>query len=548
MNEARLAVLVERYFDRELTVEDQTELQALLRESAPARAFFWEAAEWQALYRQWGEQEWGRLEAESAGRIVPMPIAPRPMVRPRPQVRAAKVSAHKVVRFPFAKWTAALAAVAAVVAIAFTIWPQLPGASVATLAQVSGAVWSEGSAAPAPGARLKPGRLRLERGTVVLAFGRGARVVLEGPAEFELRSDNAGFLHSGKLRARVPVRAHGFKIETAQFTAVDLGTEFGCELAPDGAGELHVFAGKVELNTAEAPGAAMPVREDQAMRIEGGSVRAIAARPDAFVSEDELARRELVKKGDVLGAWRMASRQLSDHPATLLHLDFEGISATVVPNRASRAPAHSDPGVVGGKWVEGRWPGKSALEFQDTNDRLRVALPGRFESLTLLAWVRAESLHAKHNALLMGHTFQLGEVHWYLYGDGSLGLGVLRDAPGQQSGWQTFHSPPIIGAQEMGAWNLLASVFDGPSATVTHYFNGQPVGSRKLSLHGPLRLDAAEIGNWAGGPDDPRGAPRKPSDASPAFHGRIDELAILTTALGDEQIQRLYQQGKPGGH
>ena len=545
MNEERFSMLVERYFDRELTAAEKVEFQALLRENAEARQRFWENAEWHALFRQWGEEESGRGAAEAERRVTPMPAAPRVMASPMRGTPVARVDRKKIVRFPLVRWAAGIAAAAAVVMLALSIWPQRSGA-VATLVQAADAKWSTGTMAP--GARLKPGWLRLEKGAVVVVYDRGARVVLEGPAEFEIRGENAGSLRSGKLRAHVPESARGFTVETPQFTAVDIGTEFGCDLALTGIGELHVFAGQVDFHHGDTRGTTAQLRENHAVRIGHGVASPIAARPYSFLSEDELARRELAEKGDRLGAWRMASRQLEAHPATVMHLDFEGGADAVVPNRALHAPPDSDARIVGCQPAAGRWPGKKALAFQRGEDRLEFGLAGQYQSLALLAWVRVENLHARHNSLLMGHSFQAGEVHWYLYGDGSLGLGVRPTAATAEGGWDIFHSPPVVGPKNFGSWIFVASVFDGATGAVTHYFNGESVGSKVMNSHVPLQLSAGDIGNRAERPSDPEWAKLKSSkrgDLRWNFHGRMDEMAILSTALSGEEIRRIYEQGRP---
>ena len=542
MNEERFSVLQERYFDRELSADERAEFQTLLRENAEARQRFWEHAEWHALFRQWGEEETGRQAAEAERRIAPMP---RVVARPVRRTPVATVCENKIVRFPFARRAAGLAAAAALVVLAFMIWPR-NFRPVATLARAAGAKWTHGSMAP--GARLERGWLRLEKGAVVLAYDRGARVVLEGPAEFEIRGDNAGALRSGKLRAHVPESARGFTLETPQFTALDIGTEFGADLSPDGIGELHVLAGQVDFYHGDTRSTASHLRENHAVRIERGVATPIPARPYSFVSEAELARRELREKGDRLGAWRMASRQLAAHPAAVMHLDFEGGSDAVVPNRARLAPASSDATIVGAKPAAGRWPGKKALAFQREEDRLEFELAGRYPSLALLAWVRVGSLHARHNSLLMGHSFQAGEVHWYLYGDGAIGLGVRPKAPTADGGWEIFHSPPAVGPQNLGSWIFVASVFDGATGAVTHYLNGELVGSKVMSIRIPLQLSAADIGSRTQRPGDPEWAKLKTpkrGDQFGNFNGRMDEMAVLSAALSGEEMRRIYEQGRP---
>lgn len=90
--------------------------------------------------------------------------------------------------------------------------------------------------------------LQVSTGLAELKFAQGAKVTLQGPAEFEVRSANQGFLRRGKLVALVPRQAIGFTVVTPTATIVDLGTEFGVEADAHGATNVRVFRGKVELH------------------------------------------------------------------------------------------------------------------------------------------------------------------------------------------------------------------------------------------------------------------------------------------------------------
>jgi hypothetical protein len=530
VNDPRLSSLVERYFDREASADEVAELQVLLRENAEAREHFWKVAEWHALFRQWGEQEWGREAAKSQRRVVPMPTVSRPAPRSHEPVW---VKTHrKAVRFPVAQWAVGVAAAAAVV-----LFLTLPRGPVATLDQVAEVTWKSGKFEP--NGRLKPGPFQLEQGAAVIAFDRGARVVVEGPAKFELRDNNSMILRSGKARAHVPESAHGFKLQTPRFTAVDLGTEFGCDVSTDGVGELHVFEGKVDLRAGVGPKSSVRLSENQAMRVEGEVSTPLAARPLAFLSEAEMAGRQFRESGDFLGAWRMAGRQLDEHPATLLHLDFEETPGAEIPNKSKRAPLGSNAKAIAGSPAEGRWPGKGARTFQSPGDRLEFSLPGQYESLTLLAWVRVDRIHGEKNSLVMGHSSQTGEVHWYLYGNGALGVGVLSQMEDVPGNWRNFHSEPVVSGSDPGAWVFVATVLDGATGIATHYFNGNRVASRDGIARTPLQLTVANVA------DDEATEPRKPGEPPSNFNGGMDELAVLSTALTPEDIARLYQQGKP---
>src|SRR6059058_2486386 len=74
------------------------------------------------------------------------------------------------------------------------------------------------------------------------------------------------------------------------------------------------------------------------------------------------------------------------------------------------------------QWVEGRWPDKHALEFRSVSDRVRLSVPGEFESLTLAAWVRVQGLDRQFNSLFMCDGFKAETLHWLIRKDGVLGL------------------------------------------------------------------------------------------------------------------------------
>ena len=56
---------------------------------------------------------------------------------------------------------------------------------------------------------------------------------------------------------------------------------------------------------------------------------------------------------------------------------------------------------MGCSWATGRWPDKQGLEFRQVSDRVRLHIPGEFEAMTLMAWVRVDALPNKFNSLLM---------------------------------------------------------------------------------------------------------------------------------------------------
>lgn len=105
---------------------------------------------------------------------------------------------------------------------------------VAVLARAVGVEWADG-VERAAGAVLEPGMLRLKSGAALVEFFSGARVVLEGPAEFQLVSSGEAFLSSGKINAHVPPQARGFTVGSPDVKVVDLGTDFGFTVSGDAA-------------------------------------------------------------------------------------------------------------------------------------------------------------------------------------------------------------------------------------------------------------------------------------------------------------------------
>lgn len=545
MSDERTQLLLQRYFDEMLSVEERSELSTTLLASARARDEFWELARWNALIRQWGEAEWGRRDAETLA------------LRPLPAVAGSKPAAvRKVIRFPRAVkkfWPVALAA-AALVALFIRVPSLLPWndkvepASVAVLTHSADAVWEGSGPGKQRGESLTPGWLHLKSGAVQIEFSRGARVVLEGPAELQLLTDNEAYLRNGKLRAQVPEPAHGFTVRTAKFSVVDYGTEFGCNLPLEGAPQVHVFNGLVGVQQS-SDSVEHRLRQNQAVQIDHDQVHVIPVQRDQFLSDEELARRERAGVQGRLVAWRAASKVLSEHPAALLHLDFETDRgwARSIPNRAWRAIPGSPASMVGCQFADGRWPGKGAVEFARPEDRLRLNLPGGFGSMTLLAWVRVDSLPDRPQSLVMGDGMGTGDVQWSISRGGELGFGVHIGKADDPAGWRYHHTDVLFNPGNLGEWVCLAATYDNATDTVTQYFNGQPAGSDKLGVRTLLQLETFEIGNWAlrEGEQSRAGiVPRGANDSARNLQGRIDELAILSAPLTSEEILQFYEAGR----
>src|SRR5205823_1275203 len=116
----------------------------------------------------------------------------------------------------------------------------------------------------------------------------GVSVTVEGPADLELKNRDRVFCHLGKIRVRVPPGAEGFTVNAPGYEVVDLGTEFGLNLGPDGKSQLMVFKGEATVSVLDGGrrslGSAL-IERHQAVEIDPGAarIREVAPRAENFV-------------------------------------------------------------------------------------------------------------------------------------------------------------------------------------------------------------------------------------------------------------------------
>ena len=209
MNDARLSFLVSRYLDGQLTGEERSEFEAVLRHSATSREQFWHEAKLHALLH----------EVEKGGSPA---VEARPWLRLRRQRPAMTVFAAAASLALFVMWGTWTWRVDS---------DQTPiektTTAVAVLSHSLDATWTTPGEAHLVGDTLEPGWLHLAAGLAQVEFYNGVRVVLEGPSDLHLISGRETHLSKGRLRAEVPHVARGFTVTTPKLQVVDLGTEFG---------------------------------------------------------------------------------------------------------------------------------------------------------------------------------------------------------------------------------------------------------------------------------------------------------------------------------
>lgn len=513
MDAERLSRLLDQYVDEALPPVEKAELEQMLLSSAEARAFFWERTRLHVLLRKQGEQSWGRQAAE---------VAPRRLV-PFPMGRTV--------------WLAAAACVLIGGLALSWLWWSTPREvmtdGVAVLGPTVNAEWTDG-ADRAAGTVLPPGWLRLKSGLAQVEFVSGARVILEGPAEFRLVAPLEGFCQSGRLTAEVPGQAIGFRIGSPKVAVVDLGTEFGMEVHRDGGADVHVFGGHVEL---QRGGEVLALATGDSARVtsEGEWAQFDEAAP-MFPTSEQLENRAAASWRQQQDGWLSAMREVATLPGLVWLFDFEGSTAwaRTLPNVSEDSARAPDGSIVGCRWQEGRWPGKRALEFRAATDRVRIGVPGEFSSLTLAAWVRVDGLDLAYNSLLMCDGWEAGDVHWQIAKGGQIILGVR--GPAKHHNYETAAMFP---PDRLGKWTHLAVVFDRTSRRVAHYVDGKRVTDQPLRSETdlPLRLERAELGNWN---------PNARGDSRPIrnLHGRMDEVLVFNRGLGAAEISQVFRAGQ----
>jgi len=458
-------------------------------------------------------------------------------ILPLPQQRPRTRKAH---------WVLALAACVALLAtgwwaLRFSHPSERQGATskaVAMLNRVVDAQWNQRDEAPRLGEPLEPGWRRLKSGLVQIVFYSGARVVIEGPAEFQIVSPSEASFRNGRLTAEVPPQARGFRVGTPQMNVTDLGTSFGLDVK-ERRTELQVFKGSVEFQPT-AGTAKQNMKEGAGAVVESSRpLKFITADPKAFASLFDLQFKSSAAEVLRHKQWRAGSGRLDKDPSLLVHFDFEQTDTSEwrLRNTSARKDAAADGTIVGCQWTEGRWPDKHALEFRSVNDRVRLDVPGDYESLTLAAWVRVQGLDRQINSLFMSDGFEAGTVHWSVRHDGVLALTAIGSEPRDH---QICISPPALTLNQFGLWVHLAVVIDGGGKNVVHYLNGSPASEHALNIKPPFRVGVAELGNW-----NAKGFPRNDPFMIRNFGGAMDEFCLFGRALSADEIRALYSSGKP---
>ncbi len=293
-----------------------------------------------------------------------------PNSKPAPQIveTVSKPQVRKDNKFYlFSLYTAVISAAAMLLfIITLQFVPKETGREVATLTDTMYAQWVAGDLAMKPGSRLRTSHppLKLGKGYAELLFDNQTLLTIEGPAEFEILTNNQVQLNYGKVYAVVSEQGYGFTISTDSSKIIDLGTEFGVEQVAGQDTEVHVIKGKTNLvswdkgnkaNLQINAGSAMLIRHTDGLvkrvpcRTEMFTRHIDSAQNFAWKGQDYLDLADIVGGGDGFRGGRKSygidvqtgqSREFRDTPElscnTKYHVakDSKYIDGVFVPNGA----------------------------------------------------------------------------------------------------------------------------------------------------------------------------------------------------------------------
>ncbi|MCG8586695.1 MAG: LamG domain-containing protein [Pirellulales bacterium] len=379
-------------------------------------------------------------------------------------------------------------------------------------------------------------KIAFTSGIVEITYDTGARVVIEGPAEYVVgaRSEgggerepdrqspeippaftpgeltNSGHLTLGALVARCATEAsNGFTIHTPTASFEDLGTEFGVEVDARGQGSVHVFEGLVNMYREGESGERVAQRKLSA----GDATRFAPDKP--FASEGLVARRDGFKSSVPAAPTSEDVSEFLKANGAIAHWTFDNVQAGVVRNQIS----DNHHAKVAGQ-VELPDAGSVGFAEFDSNRLGRLEVVGGPEldnmgnQITLMVWIKASA----NGAII--HKWQSKKGYTLETSDDRAAF-VL----GAPINYHLASSAKL----RFDRWIHVVGTYDGEVMRL--YEDGREVAQYKVPRSG------AEIDPY----DGPLVLGARSDDSRRMFSGCVDEAAILGRALTAEQVAEIYQ-------
>lgn len=141
--------------------------------------------------------------------------------------------------------------------------------------------------------------VRATKGRLAVEYPNGVSLELASPAAYELLSNTQARLLIGRITVEVSEAGKGFSVVAPQATIVDLGTRFSVSVESDGATDIVVIKGEVDIDYssghAESSGA-QRLQMGEAVRVDaaGTASRLVSIRNNSFSSQGDDAASQVV--------------------------------------------------------------------------------------------------------------------------------------------------------------------------------------------------------------------------------------------------------------
>ncbi len=272
----RLRFLAEAYADSEMTADESTELNELLRDNQQAQTFFLEIVSVHAGLRRMFTHTPTELEllSRSINESRDEPARPATFLGSR-LVTSIAVAASLLA---FAFWVHSLR----LKSEKSTDQPeQIAAFSPVDLIRSDKALFLNAEGKPDSKFRFHQQHVLLN-GMIELRFPPETRVILEGPAVFSVVSDTTLSLLSGKCSVHAPEGGNGFVVDTPKARVRDLGTRFSVAVGDGQGTEVHVVEGATELISKTPASNSLTLEERESCLVNQQSFQSIRYRPTAY--------------------------------------------------------------------------------------------------------------------------------------------------------------------------------------------------------------------------------------------------------------------------
>ena len=180
-----------------------------------------------------------------------------------------------------------------------------------------------------------------------------------------------------------------------------------------------------------------------------------------------------------------------------------------------------DGEVKGGKFVTGKIG--DAIELNGSDEWVEIPKRiGEFEELTFTHWVKSTGREGAWRVFFNVNGWKVGDIHYQLAPNNKVEFSIHSN----QGGSDTFANFAIFG-DEMDKWIHIATVYSAKEKKIRFFINGELDIENDWGGN-PGVLDPARIGDW---------------NQSRQWEGLIDEFIIFNTALGEDDVQAVMNDG-----